>query len=124
MVKVEPSCMLHPAIVGAYESNKANVVSQNGIEVLAGYSQEVKGNYGRQIVSKVDGKTFLENPSLHQEVFGPFSLLVECEDKQQLEQVVKQLEGQLTGTIIGEGEDVFNHKNVTSALQDRVVSYA
>ena len=120
IVKVEPSCMLHPAIVGAYESNKANVVSQNGIEVLAGYSQEVKGNYGRQIVSKVDGKTFLENPSLHQEVFGPFSLLVECEDKQQLEQVVKQLEGQLTGTIIGEGEDVFNHKNVTSALQDRV----
>jgi len=120
IVKTEPTCMLHPAIVGAYERNKTNMVSRNEINVLAEYSQEVKANYGRQIVSKVDGKTFLENPALHQEVFGPFSLLVECEDKQQLEQIIGQLEGQLTGTIIATDTEIANSATLIAALQNRV----
>tara|TARA_R110002073_G_scaffold313380_3_gene485332 strand:+ start:37038 stop:38621 length:1584 start_codon:yes stop_codon:yes gene_type:complete len=120
IVKVEPSCMLHPNIVGAYESNKANAIAQEGIEVLAGYSEDVKNNYGCQAVSKVDGKTFLENTALHHEVFGPFSLLVECDNEEQLAEVITQLEGQLTGTIIGSENEVANNPNIVAAMQNRV----
>jgi len=120
IVKVEPSCMLHPNIVGAYESNKAKAIAQEGIEVLAGYSENVKNNYGRQVVSKVDGKTFLENTALHHEVFGPFSLLVECDNEEQLAEVIAQLEGQLTGTIIGSENEVANNPNIVAAMQNRV----
>lgn len=120
IVKIEPSCMLHPTIVGAYNSNKSKVISQEGIEVLADYSGDSKSNYGRQVVSKVDGTTFLANPTLHQEVFGPFSLVVECDNTAQLEQILAKLEGQLTGTIIGTDTELSSNSGVVSALQNRV----
>lgn len=120
IVKVEPTCMLHPNIYGAYEAGKAAAVSQDGLEVLADYNNESSANYGRQIVSKVSGATFLENPTLHHEVFGPFSLLVECEDENQLEKILHNLEGQLTGTIIATDSEIVSNLAIVNALQNRV----
>ena len=120
IVKVEPSCMLHPNIIGAYESNKAKALTQQELNVLADYNAEVQSNYARQVVSKVKGDTFLKNPTLHNEVFGPFSLIVECENETQLEEVINHLEGQLTGTIIANKDELPIHSNIVSALQNRV----
>ncbi|WP_452600790.1 aldehyde dehydrogenase (NADP(+)) [Pontimicrobium sp. MEBiC06410] len=120
IVKVEPSCMLHPNIIGAYENNKTKALEQPELSVVANYDSEVKSNYARQVVSKVKGTTFLENPTLHNEVFGPFSLMVECENKTELEEVIHKLEGQLTGTIIANEAELPNNLNIVSALQNRV----
>ena len=120
IVKVEPSCMLHPNIVGAYENNKANALAQSGLTVLADYETDVKPNYARQVVSTVEGDTFLTNPTLHHEVFGPFSLVVECDNVDELEEVVSNLEGQLTGTVISDENEIAEHSNIVNALQDRV----
>lgn len=120
IVKVEPSCMLHPNIAGAYESNKANAIAQNGIEILADYEDDVQPNYARQVVTTVEGDTFLNNTTLHHEVFGPFSLVVQCENMTQLETIVSNLEGQLTGTIISDDNEIDNYSNIVSALQNRV----
>jgi NADP-dependent aldehyde dehydrogenase len=120
IVKIKPSCMLHPTIFGAYESGKAKAMAQDGIEILANVDEESAPNSGRQIVSKVDGNTFLNNPTLHHEVFGPFSLIVECEDAAQLEQILNKLEGQLTGTIVATDTEIEANSGVVSALQNRV----
>lgn len=120
IVKVEPSCMLHPNIAGAYEANKANALAQNGTEVLAGYEADVKPNYARQVVTTVEGDTFLNNPTLHHEVFGPFSLVVQCENGEQLDEIISKLEGQLTGTIISDENEISEYSNVVDSLQNRV----
>ena len=120
IVKIEPSCMLHPNIIGAYESNKQKAVAQNGLQVMADYDSDIKSNYARQTITTVEGKTFLENPTLHQEVFGPYSIVVQCEDKEQLQRIITHLEGQLTGTIIAEEDELKEHKEIVSALQSRV----
>jgi NADP-dependent aldehyde dehydrogenase len=120
IVKIEPSCMLHPNIIGAYESNKQKVSSQSNLSVVADYEADLQTNYARQTITTVEGKTFLENPTLHQEVFGPFSMVVQCENATQLEQIISQLEGQLTGTVIAEHEEASNYPEVISALQNRV----
>ena len=120
IVKIEPTCMLHPAIVGAYEANKNTVLRQNGITESAVYSDEVSENYGRQVITTVEGRTFLENPSLHQEVFGPFSMVVQCKDMEELEAIINQLEGQLTGTIIADQDELAESVSIVSALQNRV----
>ncbi|MBD0849369.1 aldehyde dehydrogenase (NADP(+)) [Maribacter arenosus] len=120
IVKIEPSCMLHPNIIGAYESNKQKAVSQSGLQVMADYDSDIKSNYARQTITTVEGKTFLENPTLHQEVFGPYSIVVQCEDKDQLERIITHLEGQLTGTIIAEESELNEHKEIVSALLGRV----
>ena len=120
IVKIEPSCMLHPNIIGAYESNKQKAVSQSGLQVMADYDSDIKSNYARQTITTVEGKTFLENPTLHQEVFGPYSIVVQCENKDQLERIITHLEGQLTGTIIAEESELNEHKEIVRALQGRV----
>ncbi len=120
IVEIEPSCMLHPNIIGAYESKKQKTISQKGLHIVAEYESEVKSNYARQSVTTVEGATFLENTTLHQEVFGPFSMVVQCEDTNQLEDIISKLEGQLTGTLIASKTEVKQYSNVISALQNRV----
>ena len=120
IVQIEPSCMLHPNIIGAFENNKAKAISQVELSVVADYDVVVKENYARQAITTVEGKTFLENTSLHQEVFGPYSIVVQCEDSKQLELIISKLEGQLTGTVIAENEEASKYSSIIDALQNRV----
>ena len=120
IVEIEPSCMLHPNIIGNYEKNKAKIKSQKGVSVQAEYIDNVSKNYGQQVIMTVEGKTFLKNTTLHQEVFGPFSLIVQCENKKQLHEIVKNLEGQLTGTVWADNGEENNYKSIINALQNRV----
>ncbi|MCB0475693.1 MAG: aldehyde dehydrogenase (NADP(+)) [Flavobacteriaceae bacterium] len=120
IVKIEPTCMLHPNIIGAYESKKQRALSQEGIRVTAEYQTAVATNFARQTVVTVEGKTFLENPTLHQEVFGPFSMVVQCKDSNELEVIISNLEGQLTGTILAGSGEMERSPRIVSALQNRV----
>ncbi|WP_298900623.1 aldehyde dehydrogenase (NADP(+)) [uncultured Psychroserpens sp.] len=120
IVAIEPSCMLHPNILGAYEANKEKTLSQPNLNVSADYTSEVLPNYAKQAITTVSGVTFIENPTLHQEVFGPFSMVVQCENVTELEEVISNLEGQLTGTVIANDKEANNYTGVISALQNRV----
>ena len=120
IVQVDPMCMLHPNIIGAYEINKEKAISQKDLTVVSDYQDEVKSNFARQVITTVEGKTFLENPTLHQEVFGPYSIIVQCKNKEQLETIVASLEGQLTGTVIADNNEENDFSGVISALQNRV----
>ena len=120
IVEIEPSCMLHPNIIGAYEGNKKQAMAQAGLELVSEYIEDVPVNFARQAVTTVEGATFLGNTALHQEVFGPFTMVVQCADKTQLEAIIKKLEGQLTGTLIGESKELLNYAGVIEALKNRV----
>lgn len=116
----EPTVMLHPNIQGAYHTNKNKAKSQSEIAVVADYQEDVQTNYAQQAVLTVRGKDFLENSTLHQEVFGPYSLIVQCQDADELETIISQLEGQLTGTLITKKEEATNYPTLISAMQNRV----
>ena len=118
--KIQPSVMLHPNIHNAYETNKNKAYEQEAVEVVSSYEDEVKTNHARQMVVTVEGETFLNNPKLHQEVFGPFSMVVQCKDAVQLEEIIASLGGQLTGTIIAGDSELEKYSKVVNALQNRV----
>jgi NADP-dependent aldehyde dehydrogenase len=118
--EVEPSCMLHPNIANAYNANKETALQQNGVSVLANISTPTKSNFAAQAVITASGKEFIANPTLHQEVFGPFSLVIQCKNKTELEQVINNLEGQLTGTVISDDNELEDYKTVVSELQNKV----
>ena len=120
IIKINPSCMLHPNIKKGYEINKEKVVSQDKVSVVANFSSEVQNNYAQQAVVAVDGTSFLENPTLHLEVFGPFSMVVQCANELELETIISKLEGQLTGTVISDNHEISDYPAVISALQNRV----
>lgn len=119
IVKIEPLCMLHPNIIGAYENNKAIMLAQKGVETSAKLTNTISKNYGSQLITTVNGTTFLENSKLHQEVFGPFSIIVQCENIEELETIISKLEGQLTGTILAENE-LEKYESIVNTLQNRV----
>lgn len=120
ILKIEPSCMLHPNIYDAYNKNKNTAISQKGINLSADYPSDTKPNYAKQTVTTVDGATFLKNSTLHQEVFGPYSIVVQCDNDIQLEDVIFKLEGQLTGTIMADAHEISKYTNIIAALQTRV----
>lgn len=120
ILKIDPSCMLHPNIKKSYKINKETVISQNNVSVVANFSSDVQNNFAQQAIVTVDGKSFLENPTLHLEVFGPFSMVVECVNDVELEMIITKLEGQLTGTVISDENEISNFSSVISALQNRV----
>ena len=120
IIKIEPSCMLHPNIKKGYEANKSKIVNEDKVEIKANFTSDVHNNYAQQVVVTVEGKTFLENPTLHLEVFGPFSMVVQCDNVTELETVISNLEGQLTGTIISDDNELSSYNILVDALQNRV----
>ena len=120
IAKLEPSCMLHPNIYGNYERGKQTAAAQSGTSPIANFGKDPQPYFAQQLVLTTEGKNFLENPKLHQEVFGPFSIVVQCENIRELISILNNLEGQLTGTILGSVQEVGEHANVVAALRSRV----
>ncbi|MDB2606906.1 aldehyde dehydrogenase (NADP(+)) [Zobellia sp.] len=118
--KLEPTCMLHPNIHSGYEKGKKEVSAQTGADVVAEYEKDVAPNYGQQKILKVSGSNFIKNPKLHQEVFGPFSVVVSCADAKELTEVLNGLEGQLTGTVLGNQDELKSYRSIVDALLARV----
>ena len=119
IVTIDPMVMLHPNIKTAYGKLKSHVTDQGGVTVLSD-AIDVDSNFADQAVAKVDGATFLANPKLQTEVFGPFSIIVECLDEAQLLEIVENLEGQLTGTILAEDADLPNLTSLVDEMRQRV----
>ncbi|WP_234859398.1 aldehyde dehydrogenase (NADP(+)) [Aquimarina aquimarini] len=120
IVKIEPSCMLHPTIIGNYEQNRSNAMQQTGLSVVAAFDDTIAINHARQTITTVEGETFLKNKTLHQEIFGPYSMIVQCKNIEQLTMIINTLEGQLTGTIISHDKEVIAYDTVINALKNRV----
>ncbi|MCA0132526.1 aldehyde dehydrogenase (NADP(+)) [Winogradskyella alexanderae] len=120
ILKKEPNCMLHPKIKWSYDENKDVAISQSQTMVVANYEQDVEPNFAQQALLTVRGDTFLDNPQLHHEVFGPFSLIVQCKSIEQLEQIISKLEGQLTGTIIAHDDEISKYPKLVATLKNRV----
>lgn len=62
----------------------------------------------------------INNERLRSEIYGPAMLLVPCRTTQELEQVIASLEGHLTATVHGDGDDFAKHVPVLDALRTKV----
>lgn len=117
---IDAYCMLHPAIHSAYEQKGAAIINEPETTVVASHQGDRDANYAQAKIVTVSGDAFLNNSKLHQEVFGPFSMVVQCDNEAQLLQVIGGLEGQLTGTIIAQEEDYKDLSPLVERLQNRV----
>jgi NADP-dependent aldehyde dehydrogenase len=110
--------MLNPSILERFEERKKEILSCDihnfsEIEKLNG------NNIGRQTIVVVDTKQFLSQQKLHDEVFGPLSIVVICEDLEQLSNVVSSFDGQLTASIFGTDAEIFANKNLVQQAAEK-----
>jgi alpha-ketoglutaric semialdehyde dehydrogenase len=96
--EVEETALLHHGIKVGYESGLDRLCALDGVElVFRGSSERPCG--ARPCLATVPAKHFLDQPELHEEVFGPSTLLVVCRDADELRAVARALDGQLTVTV-------------------------
>ena len=93
--------MLHPNIHGNFENGKTEIASISGVKFTSA-SFPQNGIEGRWSLAEADVKTFIKHQRLQEEVFGPFSLLVTYNSKEELHAGLEALSGQLTGSIFYE----------------------
>jgi len=96
--------MLHPSIQSRYQNSICQLTARKEVNVLY-RSPGVNSIHGEKVLAEVSSVDFFADKELCCEVFGPFSLLVAYEDNAQLFMLLSKLDGQLTGTVIGNEKD-------------------
>jgi alpha-ketoglutaric semialdehyde dehydrogenase len=115
---IAPGTMLHPGIAKAYNEKRDAALKQNDVATVAVSSTMPKENQGTPTIASVDANTFLTNPLLYQEVFGPYSLVIRCKDMDQMLEVAKRLEGQLTATMMATVNDIRENEELVEAVKN------
>jgi NADP-dependent aldehyde dehydrogenase len=110
MKTVPPAKMLHEGIAKAFKEKKEAALSQTGVSILT--------NNEAATLASASGKTFLSNPILHQEVFGPYSIIIHCADLNEMLEVAKKLEGQLTASLMATENDIKQNSALVEAIKN------
>jgi alpha-ketoglutaric semialdehyde dehydrogenase len=113
-----PAKMLHEGIAKNYAEKLAQALAQKGVQVVAQTEKEVGDNEALVSIATTTGKDFLANPLLHQEVFGPYSIIVQCADVQEMNEVAKAIDGQLTATLMATPNDLRENETLMDAVVD------
>lgn len=109
---------VHPTIRQAYDRAIAEV-AQLPVELDRGGEASGPSDVCSALL-RATPQAVLDNPRLRSEIFGPAVLAIACGSVAELEQVVCALDGHLTATVHGEGDDIAKHAGVVGALRSRV----
>ncbi len=117
--QVAPEDMLHPGISKAFIDNRAKALTQSGVTTAAVSLLPATKMQGIPTLATVDAINFLNNPTLHQEIFGPYSIIVRCVDENQMLEVAENMEGQLTSTLIATDVDIQNNQPLVETVKSK-----
>lgn len=89
-----PATMLYPGILQSYEAGSARLSSIAGVETIQSANPADRSKTEAQptlFVTDVD--TFRKHPALGEELFGPSTVVVRCNSREEMEAVAQNLEG-------------------------------
>ncbi|MCG8475348.1 MAG: aldehyde dehydrogenase (NADP(+)) [Cytophagales bacterium] len=118
---VVPARMLNDKTWTGYNEGLSEILAKRGVylvgqSVVPAQSENIEG---LPTVAAVATEVFLENPRLHKEVFGPFSLLVVYNSREELLKAIAVLEGQLTATVMAEELEMVQYEEAVNLLTER-----
>jgi NADP-dependent aldehyde dehydrogenase len=111
--------MLHAGIRAAYESGIGEALSIREVHLVAA-AQEASADGAcagvpRLLTTTVS--TFLDNPRLEEEIFGPSSLVVQCGTFAEMLQAADALRGHLTATIHCADGELESYRDLVTTLE-------
>jgi NADP-dependent aldehyde dehydrogenase len=113
-----PALMLHPGIYKNYVERRGTALAQEQVETVAVSARDPQLNEAAPTLATATGNAFLNNPVLHMEVFGPYSLVIRCKDATEMMEVVRNLEGQLTATVMATRGDLEEHPGLIDEIKN------
>ncbi len=123
LVAAQPcGTLLHKGIFQSYEKGVGDLAAVAGARRVA--VSTAAADRGKTQVQaalfETDLATFLKEPRLREEVFGPSTLVVRCGSPADLEKVARAMEGHLTATIHGTPQDLKDHAGLVALLETKV----
>lgn len=120
--KVEPAAMLNSGIYNNYDRKREEALNQDGVEIIIG-ENPLSGfaTADKEVIPTITctaAKTFISNNQLQQEVFGPYSMVVRCDDIDEMKTVAKHFSGQLTATLIATENDINNNEELVDMVKN------
>lgn len=116
--KTVPAAMLNPGIHQNYITKRSAALTQPEVRELAVAEAEAAEGQGAATIATATGQAFINNPLLHQEVFGPFSLIIRCKDMNEMLEVARHIEGQLTTTLMATENDIRSNDVLVEAVKN------
>ncbi|HUX94583.1 MAG TPA: aldehyde dehydrogenase (NADP(+)) [Bacteroidales bacterium] len=107
--KIAPAKMLHENIARSFMNQRDNILKEKGVTVVAVSELEKSEFSGIPTIATVSSEEFLRNPKLHEEIFGPYSLVVQCKSLDEFTSIASLMEGQLTCTMMATNDDMRSH---------------
>jgi len=118
--EVAAGTMLTAGIKKAYASGVEKFKGVSEVAVVANGKDEDGESKGQAHILRTTASNFLQHPELSEEVFGPSTLAVSANSKEELLKVAQNLDGHLTATIHGTEEDLEEFSELVAVLERKV----
>ncbi len=121
VVESGPFNMLTSGIRSAYQSATTRRKTEAGVKLLAEPASSGSQELGvGAALFEADAESFLQNPELAAEVFGPATLIVRHSTRAQVLEIARNLDGHLTATIHGTESDLHEFSDLIAILKNKV----
>lgn len=113
--------MVHSSIKNGYEKELSAKLSAPGVELIArsSASTENPATAAQPALFRTSFDNYKSNKDLNKEVFGPCTFVVTCKNKAEMTELIEGLEGHLTSTVHGEGEDFETYGDLLNRLEKK-----
>ena len=114
--------LLTKGISGDYDKEAHGRKERTDLKVVAEGAQRNNANpySAGAALYQTEISSFLADPGLSEEHFGPSTLLIRYSSKEQILEAARNLEGHLTATIHGTEEDLRDFSELISILENKV----
>jgi 2,5-dioxopentanoate dehydrogenase len=107
----------HPLLTEGIRDNYKKLNSARDVNFA---ENDLEGFNVSPAMFQTDAKTFLADADLSQEIFGPATLLVHSNNREELLEIAREMEGQLTATIHGTPADLTEYADLIEILETKV----
>jgi len=116
--KAGVAAMLTAGIARSYRSGIAERQAQGYVETVAQAPSDGAGNdFAAPVVMQIDGSELVREPEIATEVFGPSTLVIRYDSRDELLSLARGLEGQLTATMHGSEADLAAFTDLIAVLE-------
>jgi NADP-dependent aldehyde dehydrogenase len=117
--RAQPFTLLTPGIAREYGRLAGQRSAHAKLAAQAAFAKETPGAPANAQLFTTSLEEFLSEPELSDEIFGPDTLLVQCQSPDEYVRAASALDGHLTATVLGSEEDLAAHRNLISILEQK-----
>jgi NADP-dependent aldehyde dehydrogenase len=113
--------MLTPTILDAYRAGVKSHLTLAGVEQLATSDSETETtrNTAVPVLLTAESDVLKSSPALSEEVFGPSSLVITAQSKQEILSIAENLSGHLTATVHGTDDELIEYRELLDILEQK-----